>query len=344
MVLLAILAVGVLIIFHEWGHFFFARLAGMSVRRFSVGFGPALARFERNGTEYQIGLIPLGGYVQIDGMSPDDGTDPNAPGSYQRAAFHQKLSTIFAGPLANYVLGFALLFTFFAAFNEDPRPPVRVVDVAPESPAAAAGLKSGDLVLGVGEGRFEKIAEFAEAIAKSDGQAVAFAVRREGGEVESVAVTPRRDGQRLLIGIAFEPAEFVPRHLGVVDALGAAWNETWSMSGQMLQGLAALVTPGSSVGVTGPLGIVQGLSAQLERSTTQALRGVAQLSIMLGLFNLLPIPALDGSRLLFLLLGAVRRKPLNARVEAVVHGVGMLLLLGLLVLVSIKDVVRIVAG
>ncbi len=338
-IVVSILALGILIIFHEAGHYWAARLSGMSVRKFSIGFGPPIAKVTRGETEFQLCIIPLGGYVQIDGMSPHDGTDPNAPGSYQAKPFHQKFATILAGPWANYLLGFLLLFVFYAAFNYESHPPVRVERLAKDGAAAAAGLKVGDLLVGTKKGEFKAVSELRDVIRESQGGPIDFQVQREG-KVETVRVTPKKVTGGFLIGIEFDGSRKVSKPLGLGDSAKVAWHEIWAVSGGLLKGLAALVTPGTKVEVSGPIGMVKGLSRRVKRSWTDAIGDVARISIMLGLFNLLPIPALDGSRLMFLLVGLVRRKEVEPKIEAVVHAVGLLMLLGMMLVVSIFDVLR----
>lgn len=333
--LVAILAVGVLIIVHEAGHFFAARWSGMSVSRFSIGFGPAIARFERGGTVYQIGILPLGGFVQIDGMSPHDGTEPDAPGSYQSKPFHNKFATILAGPVANYVLAFFLMFAALVAFNFEYLPPVRILDVQEGSPAAKGGLKVDDLVLGVGGEPFSQVDDFIAAIRTSSGAAIPFDVQRAGERIV-VEVTPEAVPGGFRVGVyhAGDRRESQPG-LGAGAAIADAGRRLWRWSEGFVVGLASLVDFRQ---LQGPLGIVKNLSESVSRTGSGALPFIAQISVVLGIANLLPIPGLDGSRLLFLLVAAIRRKPIPQRLEAAIHAVGVILLLLLLVAVSIKDV------
>ena len=331
----AILAVGLLIIIHEYGHYWVAKKSGMRVSRFSVGFGPVLFKTDRGETQFRVSAIPLGGYVQIDGMSPNDGTDPDAPGAFSNRPFHLKFATILAGPFANYLLGFFLLFAYLAAFYEAPFPPVKVLDVLPDSGAAEAGLQKDDLIVGVRNTRFETVEDFGTAIEQSGGAPIPFQVVRDGQE-RTVAVTPKRSGDSYRLGVSYDAAEYRVAPQPVPEAFVEAGRRTVAMSVAMLVGLARIFDEGTRL--SGPIGIVKGLSRQVRRSVTAALGSIAQLSIALGLFNLLPIPALDGSRLLFLLVGAIRRKPVEPQLEQVIHFVGFVLLLGLLLIVSIKDV------
>jgi len=333
--LLAVLAVGVLIIFHEAGHFLAARWSGMSVARFSIGFGPAIARFERGGTIYQIGILPLGGFVQIDGMNPHDGTEADAEGSYQSKPFHQKFATILAGPFANYLLAFFLVVAALMAFRFTYLPPVRILDVQAESPAAKGGLEADDLVLGVGGDPFETVDDFIEAIRTSSGAAIPFDVQRGDSRIV-VSVTPEEvpGGYRVGVYHAGDTREPLPG-LGFGEALTQSGRAMWLWSEGFVVGLASLVDFRQ---LQGPLGIVKNLSESVSRSGSGALPFIAQISVVLGIANLLPIPGLDGSRLLFLMVGAIRRKPIPPRLEATIHAVGVILLLLLLVAVSIKDV------
>ncbi|MCB9650750.1 MAG: site-2 protease family protein [Deltaproteobacteria bacterium] len=336
--LLAVLAVGVLIIVHEAGHFLAARWSGMRVSRFSIGFGPPLAKFERGETVYQIGVLPLGGFVQIDGMSPNDGTDPTHPASYLNRPFHQRFAAILAGPAANYLLAFLLLVVASLAFRSETLPPVEVLQVQDGSPAAEAGLKEGDLILGVGGVPFEAVGDLLKATGSSEGRPLALDVER-GGVKQVIEVTPRRDGDGpYRVGVAFggSVVRALPG-LPFTDALALAGRDLYAWSAEFIRTLSALV---DIKNLQGPLGIVSGLADNIQRAGAGALPFIARISVILGIANLLPIPGLDGSRLLFLLVGVVRRKPVPPRLEAGIHAVGVILLLLLLVVISINDVLR----
>lgn len=337
----SIIAIGALIVFHEMGHYFVARWSGMRVSKFSVGFGPPLAKVKKGETEYQISLIPLGGFVQIDGMNPHDGTDPNSPRSYSNRPMHQRLATIFAGPAANYLLGFVMLFLFYAFFMTEALAPVRVVRVASDTPAERAGLKQGDLIVGTASAAFERVEELRETVQREGERGVALRVRRaEGGAEELVRLVPAKVGAGYQIGIELEGTEFRTRPMGVSAGLEAAWSGVVRNTVGTLQLMGQLIQFKGGGQVSGPIGIVKGVSRAAERSWAEAFGNLAFISIALGIFNLLPIPALDGSRLLFLLLGVIRRKPLNPRIETYVHVGGFLLLAALMVVISFSDLMR----
>lgn len=338
-IVVAVLALGVLVIVHEGGHFLAARWGGMSVSRFSVGFGPPIYQVEHGGTQFQIGAIPFGGYVQIDGMHPEDGTDINSPSSFINRPRHLRAAAILAGPLANYLLAFVMLAIFYAGFAVESRPPFEVLNVRSDSAAAAAGLQPGDQIVGV-EGRvFDAYNDLSKTIAEAAGTPIAMVIQR-GEQQLTIPVTPQKTGGGWRIGIEFGPGRTVAVHYGLGESISRAGADLVNTSSQLLAGLVALVSTPSDVSVSGPVGMIKGLSSQVQRSAIGAYRWVAQLSIMLGFFNMLPIPALDGARLIFLLVGAVRRKEVEPRLEAVVHGFGFLVLLSLMVVVSWFDLAR----
>lgn len=332
-IVISVLALGVLVIIHEAGHYLVALWGGMKVSRFSVGFGPALLTSQRGETVFQVGAIPLGGYVQIDGMHPEDGTDPDDPRSFVNRPRHLRAAAILAGPVANYLLAFLMLFALFAI--APPAPPVEIGGVLEDSAAAEAGLEVGDRIVGADGERFESERDFHRAIRKSSetGAPMALMVVREG-ETRVVQLVPR-DG---LIGIRYALAGSGPpgEVWGAVSRAGSAI-VGWTTG--VIGALASLLTASGTATVSGPIGIVKDLSTQMQASGWGALWLIAHLSVMLGFFNLLPIPALDGARLVFLAVGAVRRREVEPRLEAVVHGVGFLMLLGLMLVVSWFDLV-----
>ena len=337
-VLVSIFALGALIVFHEAGHYFFAKQSGMNVRKFSIGFGPVLARFKAQGTEFQVALVPFGGFVQIDGLNPHDGTDLDAPGSYANKPFHLKSAVILGGPFANYLIGFLLLFFFYAISNQQVLPPIKVLGVSQASAAEEAGIRPDDLLLGTQASSFERVEDFVAAIQQSRGEPLIFVVEREGQRLEK-EVTPQRRGDRFLMGVSFRGVNFVDKPLGWSGA-SAALLHVYDQSIGFLTMLGRLFSPEGRQGVevSGPIGMVAGLSKVAEDSSLGFLVNVANISVILGLVNLLPIPALDGSRLLFLLVGLIRRREVEPKIEAWIHGVGFLLLLGLIALITISDV------
>ena len=337
-IVVAVLALGVLVVVHEAGHFAAAKWGGMKVSRFSVGFGPSIYGANWRGTWFQVGAIPFGGYVMIDGMHPEDGTDPNDPSSFSKRPRHLRAAAILAGPVANYILAFVMLFVFYLGFATEPLPPFEVLDVRSNTPAERAGLQKGDILVGAEGKPFEGYNDLHIIIQEAKGKPVSLDVKR--GETSlHVSVAAEAIADDWLIGIGFVETRSKPVDVGLGGAITRASTDLVKESQGIFMGLMSLVSGSSNVRVSGPLGIVKGLSSQVKRSSLDAYHLVARLSIMLGFFNLLPIPALDGARLLFLGIGAIRRREVEPRLEAVVHGVGFTLLLGLMIVVSWFDLI-----
>lgn len=337
-ILVAIAIFGLLIAIHEAGHYLVARWAGMRVDLFSIGFGPALARFRRGETEWRIGILPFGGFVKIAGMSPEDGTPADDPRSYARQPAWKRLLVILAGPAMNYVLAFCLLVGLLVSGAPGlDLESTRVGAVMPDMPAAAAGLLPGDEIVSVGDVRVTDFRSVAEALAPHRDEPLALSIVRNG-EPLSLQVTPNDKGQ-----IGIRPPEVIET-FGPLEAVVQAGRTTAVGSLAIVSGLVDLVRGRAEGGLMGPVGIASEVARQAEAGIRWLLGITVNLSIALGFFNLLPIPALDGGRATFLLVEMVRRKPVDARAEAWVHAIGFLLLLGLILVVTVGDVGRLLGS
>lgn len=362
--LLAIIGLGILIIVHEAGHMFVARLFGMRVDRFSLGFGPPLFRWQGKKTAYQLAVVPLGGFVQIAGMNPHEELPPDDPGSYANKPPFARFATILAGPLTNYVFA-ALLMIVVALIWGRPDWEYVVGAVDQGSPAQTAGLHVGDQIVEVDGRKVATVAEVVEAVNQSQGKQMSLVVLRKaatmaeqaeavsqsqgkpmasrGEKKVSLQVQAKEAGGAYRIGIQFARrlsfADVSPGQ-AVLGGLAFPVHQTE----QALGGFKQLFSGKASVKqVGGPLEIVRQLKMSFEQSLIMAFILLAILSVYLGLFNLLPVPALDGGRLVFVLFTMITRRPVNQRVETAVHTAGFILLLGLILLVTFGDVMRIFA-
>jgi regulator of sigma E protease len=343
-IVLAILSLGVLIIIHEGGHFLAARLSGMRVERFSIGFGPTLLSFTRGGTIFQIAAIPLGGYVQIAGLNPDeaegaDGVEPMAPDDprlYRNRPVWQRLATIFAGPATNYLfamVAFLFVFGIWGIPVEGTRPIVGSVQVG--KPASLAGLEPGDEIKKIDELDITESAQVSATIGKSGGKEVRLELVRDGRPL-TIRVTPQRDGERYLIGIAMaHKEEWIKPGLG--EQLTAAITFPFEKSAHVLSFLGQVVTGRQEAKFSGPVGIVKEMKKQIVLGAKYAVHVAGLISVFLGLFNLLPLPALDGGRLVFLLWELISRRRVNERIEQTIHTVGMVALIGFMIYVTIRN-------
>jgi len=347
-VLLALLLLGVLITVHEFGHFAAARLCGIPVKEYSIGFGPKLIQWKskKHETLFSIRPIPLGGYCMFYGDTdddPDGSKMKNDPRNYNNAAVWKRMLSVFSGPLMNFVLAFVVAIVLMAAYGATIDTPF-VASVVPGQPAAEAGLMAGDVFVTV---RGQDMAEastmdVSNAIGDiSDGQTVEMTVLRDGAEMD-FSIQPFFDEAegRHMIGITIQQGY---RDLPLSMVVPSAWNMCTEAGTLILDALGKLVTTGEGLDQTaGPVGVVQMVAEQTRQGGFEIfLYLMVIISINLGLMNLLPIPGLDGSRLIFMAIEAVRRKPVSQKVESMIHLAGYALLLCLMVFFTFKDVLRI---
>jgi regulator of sigma E protease len=337
--LIAILGLAVLMIVHEGGHYLAARRYGMRVVRFSIGFGPTLWRHKPRGspTVYQVALIPFLAYVQIAGMNPYEETEPDDAGSYANASLWARAVTIAAGPLTNYLFASVLIFAGLLIGGREVGDETSMRVVVEAGAAQSAGMESGDRVLAVEGHDIHSWDELRKAIGSHPGEAIDLTLER-GGETLHKTVTPGAKGEKDegLIHVR------MPTHnerVGVVEAAKASVIEPPLFVYENLREIGRVITGKSKLQVSGPVGIVKETARQAKMGLGVLCQGLGMLSAYLGAFNLLPFPALDGGRLLFLGAEAVSRRRPDAKVEARVHAVGLLMLLTLIAFVTYADVI-----
>lgn len=340
-ILLAILALGVLIIVHEGGHFLVARLSGMRVDRFSIGFGPVLWSVKRGETIYQIAAVPLGGYVQIAGLNPgEEGMNPDDPRAYPNRPVWQRLATIFAGPGTNYIFAVLLLLAMFFAWGvPGPGKSPIVADLVEGKPAAAAGFMPEDEIVAVSGKPVKDVADVLPLVNASQGKEISVDLRRAGKPL-TLKVTPQLDGGEYRMGVQLDVTtvwEQVSAGARIERALIYPIEYSRFVLHTMAEGgFRNIVKHGS-----GPVGIVKEMRKRIENGPRQAFMVIALISIYLGLFNLLPLPGLDGGRLAFLGWEAISRRRVNQRIEATIHTVGVLSFLALIAFITLKNDVHV---
>ena len=348
-IFLALFLLGILITVHEFGHFFAARLTGIAVKEFSVGFGPTLLKWKskKHDTVFFLRPIPLGGYCMYFGDTDDDplGEKTDDLRNFNRAPVGKRMLSVFAGPLMNFVLAFVVSVGIMAGYGVSPAQPF-VREVESGMPAQQAGLQANDIFLTVGDFSIHEnstAGDVSNAIsAAQPGAPLPVTVLRNGEEL-SFSVLPVQvdDGDEPVYRIGISIYSAVP--MPISRYIPAAWDSCVHAGGLILSSLGRLLTTGEGIQDTaGPIGIVHMVAEQTRRGGLEIfLTMMVVISINLGLFNLLPVPALDGSRLIFLMIEAVRRKPVSQRVEARIHMVGLMLLLGMILLFTFRDIGRI---
>jgi regulator of sigma E protease len=345
--LLAILALSVLIIIHEFGHYACARIGGMHVDRFSVlGIGPVILRLGTyKGTEFVISAIPFGAYVHIVGMEPEEyaqdeqGELPQPPPgtrNFRDSPVWARLLAIAGGPLFNYIAAILIVVGVFTSVGVQQPVATQVASMTIDSPALAAGVQVGDEIVSIdgedmlGDGGPKVI----EATKAKLGQTIALEVRR-GEEllVCDVTLNPEPPALNAQLAPRVEWAAINPAE-GVL--LGIKW--PFEQTQRQLSGLWSLITGKIEARVGGPVAIAKAIKVSADTGWVQFIMFSALISTLLGMFNLLPLPALDGGRLVFLFYELITRRPPNKLLEERVHTAGMIALLALIAWATFHDV------
>ncbi len=345
-VLLAILLLGILIMVHEFGHFAVARLCGIAVKEFSLGFGPVIwqHKSKKSDTTFSIRPIPMGGYCMFYGDTDDDpnGSTKDDPRNYNKAPVWKRMLSVLAGPGMNFVLAFVVSIALMGVYGAVATTP-EVQEVEAGMPAAEAGLQAGDIFVRVNQTEVENgtVQDVSNAIgADASSAPVEITVLRDGQE-QTFTVTPQYDSEleRYRVGVTIAQGyEKMPAS----SILPSAWSLCKQASVAIVESLGKLFTTGEGLNdAAGPVGVVSLVAQQTQQGGLEIyLYLLVIISINLGLMNLIPIPGLDGSRLIFMIIEAIRRKPVNQKIEAGVHLCGYVLLFGLMIFFTFKDVLR----
>jgi regulator of sigma E protease len=347
-----ILVLGLLIFVHELGHFLFAKLFGVRVLKFSLGFGPRLCGKVVGDTEYVISAIPLGGYVKMFGENPDeqDIAEESRMVSFAHKSVLQRFGIVFAGPAFNFLFTLFLFFFLFL-FNGVPESvdTTQVGRVNPGSPAAIGGMLDNDVIVELNGKLTESWMDVLEGVKNSGGKTISMVVSRAGQDV-AIELTPEIDTvkniygenveERYMIGIVrYDELRYV--HSGPVGAFVNAAQQTWGFILLTVTGFVKIVQqviPASELG--GPILIAQIAGEQMKAGWINLMYFMGLLSVNLGVLNLLPVPVLDGGHLMFLTIEAVRRKPMEERAQIIAQQVGLALLGTLMVFVFYNDILR----
>ncbi len=348
-----VLVLGILVFVHEYGHYGMARLFGIRVDVFSVGFGREILGFtDRRGTRWKIGWIPLGGYAKFAGdMNAASQPDPSLlalPDAEKAQLFQfrpvwQRALVVAAGPGINFLFAILLFAGFFMTFGHQFTPPV-AGKVLADSPAAAAGILPGDRVLEVDGRKVNRFEDMVRVVALKPGEPITLVVARGGAELRLVATPGTRTevdrfGNRYVKGrLGIESGPPVVERRGPLSALAWAVDETVQMTRLMAETLVQVVTGRRALDeLGGPLKIAQFAGQSAALGLASFITFMALISINLGFVNLLPIPALDGGHLLLYAAEAVRRRPLEPRLQELAFLSGFVLLISLMLLLTMND-------
>jgi len=347
-----ILVLGLLIFVHEFGHFIFAKLFGVRVLKFSLGFGPKILGKTVGETEYVISAFPLGGFVKMFGENPDEQvvTEAEKQVSFSHKPVWQRFLIVLAGPVFNLLFSVLLFFMVFAFLGVPTSvDTTRVGKVNVNSPAAQAGLLANDVILRINEQETLGWDDVLAGVKSSDGKPLVIIVQR-GNEKLQLTVTPAIDAvknvfgevveKRFMIGIK-KADEMTWQESSLYTSLENACLQTWmyiSLTAVGFMKIIQQVVPASELG--GPILIAQIAGEQMRAGWVNLIYFIGLLSVNLGLLNLLPIPVLDGGHLAFLTIEGLRRKPLNMRAQIIAQQVGIGLLGTLMIFVFYNDIIR----
>jgi regulator of sigma E protease len=337
--LIAILGLAVLMIVHEGGHYVSARFFGMRVVRFSIGFGPTVWRHKPKDspTVYQVALIPFLAYVQIAGMNPYEEIDPQDKASYANASVLARIVTIAAGPLTNYFFASVLIFFGLLIGGREVADETSMRVVVEPGPAQVAGIETGDRIVSVNGDTVSDWVGLKKMVSAHPGETVDVVVERAGATLHK-GVTPKPAGDKEAGLIRVTPPHQVVS-VGIGDAARISVIAPPMFVYENVVAIGRVISGKEKLQVNGPVGIVKETARQAKIGPGVLLQFLGMLSAYLGAFNLLPFPALDGGRLIFLVAEAVSRRKADAKIEARVHAVGLLMLLTLIAFVTYADVI-----
>ncbi len=352
-ILFFIVAVSPLVFIHEMGHYLVGRWCGVKADVFSIGFGKAIASWtDRQGTRWQIGWIPMGGYVRFAGdMSPvSEASDAwlRLPAEERNRTFQsksvlQRTLIVLAGPLTNFLFAVVVLAAFFSIYGE-PRVTPEVGAVQPNSAAAAAGLKAGDRITAIDGSAITRFDDIGVIVQVSSGQTLRFSVVRQGKALD-LPLTPRLTAMKDITGaenkigvIGIHPARVEHVPLAVWELPGSAIRFTAQSVERMAVTLGQIINGSRPVDqLGGPVKMAQASSAMAQYGFVDFLLFMTMISINLGFINLLPIPTLDGGHLLFYAAEAIRRKPLPLEAQEWAFRGGLAILLTFMLFVTAND-------
>lgn len=338
-IIIAILVFSILILFHELGHFTLAKLNGIRVNEFSLGLGPTLIGFTKGETKYSLKLLPFGGACMMEGE--DENSDDER--AFNNKSVWARISVVAAGPIFNFIMAVVFSFIVLSAAGVDT---AQISDVIDGYAAQEAGLQGGDTIVAMGGKDIHFYREISLYATFHVGEPVEITYERDGQEY-TTTLTPKYDEEsgRYLYGFISSGGR---EKMGFFDNVKYAFFELGYYVDTTIQSLKMLFTGGASVNdLSGPVGIVQSMGEVYEESVENVgyfyaflnmMSWAIMLSANLGVMNLLPIPALDGGRLVFLIIEAIRGKALNPEKEGMVHMIGIVLLFLLMFVVMFNDI------
>ena len=335
---------GIIVCVHEFGHFFFSKLFGVYVYEFSIGMGPKIfqKKDKKGETAYSIRAIPIGGYCSLAGEGSDEDKKIPKDRLLQSKPIWQRFLIMFFGAGNNFILALLVLF-FIALFSGSPSLSTVIPNVIEGSPADVAGIKSGDNIKYINGDRTKTLDDIQLYLTIAKGE-TELVVLRDNEEI-TINVTPLTEEERIeqkkdyTYGFQFN----TEKEYGFFSAIKYAFTKFWSLIRQIVMTFKGLFTGGISVReLSGPVGIFTAVDQSKTGGAANIFYLLALLSLNVGFVNLIPFPAFDGGRIVFLVIEKIKGKPVKAETENLIHTIGFFLLLALIVFVTINDIIRLV--
>ena len=343
--ILFIIILGTIVLIHELGHFLFAKLFGVYVYEYSIGMGKKIysKKPKNSETEYNIRMFPIGGYVRLAGEEGEDGDDsiPLDRKLYKKG-FWQRFLIFFMGPGFNMVLAFVVLFVSCLLFSGSTTT-LMLDEIPTDYPAYEAGLREGDIILEV-EGK--KVSTWTQARLEMStlkaGSSIEFKVKTKDGSTKLVEVKPKKEIlEDETVTYIYGVASKLENYKGLIGSVKYAFIETKNIILSMGTTLKFLFTGNLGINdLSGPVGIYKVVDEQAQNGLKDLFYLMAYLSVNVGVMNLIPFPAFDGGHLLFLIIEKIRRKPVSAKVEETLTGIGFVCLILLMIYVTFHDVIN----
>lgn len=330
-----IVVFGLIVFFHELGHFLVAKLAKVVVYEFALGFGPAIFQRKFGETSYSIRLLPLGGFVKLAGMDEAENSldtiEEDDPGSFNNKSLFVRLSTIAAGPLMNFVLAAVILTLFSMLIFVPPT----IVSILQDSPADNAGLLPGDEIVTIQGEQAQSLDQIISLINSTGGQELELSINRSGEKFD-IIVVPQVEDEQGMIGVSLNAK---PR-FGFMDSIVNGLSQTWLFIRETIMAIGGMFSGRVEPEVAGPIGIYQMVGTFAAEGIGSLMLLAALLNVNLGLLNLLPVPVLDGGWITIMVIEAVRGKPIKEEHKGMAQLIGLALLLMLMVFATYSDIVK----
>lgn len=333
-IIYTILIFGIIILIHELGHFIVAKLCGVTIHEFSLGMGPAIYKYKGPKVTYSFRLLPIGGYVAMEGEDQES-DDENA---FNKKPIWNRMLIVVAGAFMNLLLGFSIMLGIFASqpyYNSS-----TVAKFMDNATTQASGLQVGDKIVKMNKTKILTDRDIIFELIRDDDGIIDMTVIRNGKKVnlQDVKFNVTGEGTNKRINIDFNVLGVKRTFISAIDnsfknTVSLARN-SWASIGDLLSGKLGIND------LSGPVGVGQVVDQASGKGFMSMLELVSFITISIGMFNLLPFPALDGGRFVFLIIESIIRKPINRKIEGYVNGVGLVLLLGLMVVVTFKDIIK----